>query len=98
MKSPSRTTERQWAQRHNGNDNWECSDKQKGLILKIVEEHHLDKKEIEALAQERFGKGVKTLNKLEASGLIEELLEKYGDSKGNGRRFSNSRYQRAGAK
>jgi hypothetical protein len=55
----------------NGNDNWECSDKQKGLILKIVEEHHLDKKEIEALAQERFGKGVKTLNKLEASGLLQ---------------------------
>ena len=81
----------------NGNDNWECSDKQKGLILKIVEEHHLDKKEIEALAQDRFGKGVKTLNKLEASGLIEELLEKYSDGKGNGRRFG-SRYQRAGAK
>ena len=81
----------------NGNDTWECSDKQKGLILKIVEEHHLDKKEIEALAQERFGKGVKTLNKLEASGLIEELLEKHSDGKGNGRRFG-SRYQRAGAK
>jgi hypothetical protein len=81
-----------------GNDNWECSPKQRDLILKIVEEHHLDKKEIEALAQERFGKGVKTLNKLEASGLIEELLEKYGDNKGNGRRFTNSRYQRAGAK
>ena len=82
----------------NGNNNWECSDKQKGLILKIVEEHKLDKKEIEALAQERFGKGVKTLNKLEASGLIEELLEKHSDGKANGRRFSQSRYQRAGAK
>lgn len=81
----------------NGNgDTWACSDKQKFLILKIVDEHKLDKKEIEALAQERFGKGVKGLNKLEASGLIEELLEKYGE-KGNGRRFG-SRYQKAGAK
>ena len=49
---------------------------------------------IEKLAQERFSKSVKKLNKLEASGLIEELLEKYGDGKGNGRaRFPGSRYQ-----
>ena len=38
------------------------------------------------LAQDRFGKTVKALNKLEASGLIEELLEQTGQSKGNGRR------------
>jgi len=79
------------------NDTWECSDKQKALILKIVEEHHLDKKEIEALAQDRFGKGVKALNKLEASQIIEILLQQHGDNQGNGRRFS-SRYQKAGAK
>ncbi len=81
----------------NGNDTWECSPKQRDLILKIVEEHKLDKKEIEALAQDRFGIGVRQLNRLQASGLIEELLEKHGDGKGNGRRFG-SRYQRAGAK
>ncbi|WCJ60702.1 hypothetical protein NXS98_06130 [Fontisphaera persica] len=83
---------------HNGNDTWECSDKQKALILKIVEEHKLDKKEIEALAQDRFGKGVKALNKLEASQIIEILLQEHSDNnKGNGRRFG-SRYQKAGAK
>jgi hypothetical protein len=70
----------------NGQERWSCSDKQKNLILKIVEEHKLDKKEIEQLAQERFGKGVRALNKLEASGLIEELFEKHGSS-GN-RRFN----------
>jgi hypothetical protein len=78
------------------NDAWSCSDKQKILILKIVDDHKLDKNEIEQLAQERFSKSVKKLNKLEASGLIEELLEKHGDGKGNGR--GASRYHKAGAR
>jgi hypothetical protein len=60
------------------NDRWNCSDKQRDLILKIVREHNLDKADIERLAQDRFGKGVKALNKLEASGLIEELFERHG--------------------
>ncbi len=59
---------------------WKCSDKQRDLILKVVDEHHLDKSRIEALANERFGKGVKYLNKMEASGLIDELLEVHGPS------------------
>ena len=64
---------------------WNCTPKQRDLILKIVAEQQLDKNDIEGLAQERFGKGVKQLNKLEASGLIEELFEKYpGRRTGNG--------------
>jgi hypothetical protein len=72
-----------------GQDNgaWNCSGKQRDLILKIVDEHKLEKAKIESLAQDRFGKTVKALNKLEASGLIEELLEQTGQSKGNGRRW-----------
>jgi len=61
-----------------GEDLWKCSDKQRDLILKIVDEHGLDKAEIEKLAQERYGTGVKQLNKLQASGLIDELLETHG--------------------
>ncbi len=57
---------------------WKCSDKQKDLILKLVEEHQLDKADVETLAVERFGKGVRILNKVEASGLIDELLDTYG--------------------
>jgi hypothetical protein len=72
---------------------WKCSDKQRDLILKIVDEHHLDKASIEALANERFGKGVKLLNKIEASGLIDELLERHGSSQQqpptNGQRRTN---------
>jgi hypothetical protein len=60
------------------NGRWKCSDKQKDLILKLVDEHHLDKNEVDHLARQRFGKGVKQLSKLEASGLIDELLDTYG--------------------
>ena len=74
-------------------DKWACSDKQRDLILKITEEHKLDKAKVDQLAQDRFGKGVKALNKLEASGLIEELLEQTGQSKPRGQRF-----QKAGAR
>lgn len=68
------------------NGAWNCSGKQKDLIQKIVTEHKLEKTQVEQLAVDRFGKGVKALNKLEASGLIEELLEQTGQNKGNGRR------------
>ena len=70
----------------NGQDRWACSDKQRGLILRITDEHKLEKDRVEQLAQERFGKNVKALNKLEASGLIDELLAQTGQ-RNNGRRF-----------
>ena len=79
-------------------DNWVCSDKQKELILKLVEQHGLEKKEVEALAKEMFGLPVKTLNRLQASGLIEELLERYGKSaKKNGRGNGAAAYRRHAA-
>lgn len=81
----------------NGHDDeppWKCSDKQRDLILKLVEEHNLDKGEVEGLSRERFGKGVKLLSKLEASGLIDELIERHG---GNGGRGNGSRRGRRNA-
>jgi hypothetical protein len=82
----------------NGNANgtkeepWECSPAQRDLILKIVEENNLDKAAVEKLAQDRFGKPVKKLNKLQASGLIEELNQQTGWKSNGGRRG----YQRSG--
>ena len=61
----------------NGNGVWRCSEKQQELISKIMDEHHLDPRDVEELAQERFGSELKALNKLQASGLISELLEKH---------------------
>jgi hypothetical protein len=67
---------------------WKCTAKQKELILKITEDNRLQKSAVDNLAQDRFGKGVIQLNKLEASGLIEELLETHGPKKPtNGRTY-----------
>jgi hypothetical protein len=75
--------------RSNGNsDRWQCSDKQQALILKLTDEHKLDKVAVDQVAQDRFGKGVRQLNKLEASGLIDELLEQVGQKPNHGRRFN----------
>ena len=59
---------------------WRCSDKQRDLVLKIIRENGIDRAEVEQLAVSRFGHGVTQLNKLEASGLIDELLAKTGRS------------------
>ena len=71
-------------------DGWNCTEGQKGVIQRIVNESKLDKNEVEALSQQLFGVGVKELDKLQASQLIEELLEKTG-RKTNGRRPWQSR-------
>lgn len=76
-------------------EQWRCSDKQRDLILKIVAEHQLDKGDVDALARQRFGIGVKQLNKLQASGLIDELIETHG-STGNGRGRGNGGGERRG--
>ena len=75
---------------HSQPERWNCSPKQQALIVKIVAENRLDKNDIEQLAQARYAKGVKQLNTLDASGLIEELFEKYPRQRnGNGPQRSN---------
>jgi len=74
-------------------DQWNCTPKQQELIIKIVDDNRLDKAEVEKLAQDRFGKGVKQLNKLEASGFIEELFERHPRQRnGNGHQPQRSSY------
>lgn len=72
------------------NGGWSCSDKQRELIEKIVRENNLDKHQVEALANELFDTGVRQLNRLQASGLIDELLDRYGGKKRSSSR-NNSR-------
>jgi hypothetical protein len=72
-------------------ETWGCSEKQRDLILRMVEEHKLDKAAVEHLAQDRFGKSVKALNRLEASGLIDALIGQTGGTPGNQRRRFNGR-------
>ena len=78
---------------HANGEAWACSDKQRDLILGIMEEHSIDQNAVEIIAKQICQKPAKTLNKLEASVLIQELLEEYGPKKTNGNGRS---YQRGG--
>ena len=66
-------------------DRWNCTDGQRGFILRLVSESKLSKQDVEDMAQQLFGAGVRDLDKMQASQLIEELLEKTG-RKSNGHR------------
>jgi hypothetical protein len=80
---------------HSNGDVWKCSDKQRELILKLVEQHEIEKRDVEELSQEMFGATVKDLNKLQASGLIDRMLENYGGQKNSAsRRISSPPRQR----
>src|ERR1043166_2873463 len=59
------------------NGAWNCSQKQRELIEKIQKENNLDQSALDKLAAEMFGARVQALNKLQASGLIDELLDRY---------------------
>ena len=67
-------------------DRWNCTEGQKGFILRIINESRLEKQDVEDLAQQLFGTGVTNLDKMQASQLIEELLEKTGKKNGTTQR------------
>jgi len=70
----------------NGNgDHWNCTDGQRGFILRIISDNQLDKQNVEDLSQQLFQMGVKQLNKMQASQLIEELLAQAGKPAGRSR-------------
>jgi hypothetical protein len=56
---------------------WNCSEKQQGLIVKLMVEHKIPFEELDELAHHRFNCGLKQLNKMSASGLIDELFDTY---------------------
>jgi hypothetical protein len=60
------------------NDSWLCTDGQRGFILRLVSDYELDKQRIDDLSLQLFGAGVRRLNKVQASQLIDELLTKVG--------------------
>jgi hypothetical protein len=66
---------------------WACSEKQRSLILKIVEDNRLDKDHVEDMARQLFGLGVVECDKMQASQLIEELLESTGSKRNSGSRW-----------
>ena len=67
------------------NGTWNCSQKQRELIEKIGKENNLDQNALDRVANEMFGARVQGLNKLQASGLIDQLLDRYGKKTQPGR-------------
>ena len=65
------------------------TEKQLDLVNKVVRDNNVDKQEIEQMALLMFGAGVRQLNRMQASNLIDELFNQYGKKPVNG-----SRYQR----
>ncbi len=59
-------------------DAWNCTEGQRGFILRIISDNKMEKQEVEDLAEQLFGTGVKQLNKMQASQLIDDLLVKAG--------------------
>ena len=74
------------------------SDKQLDLINRIVRENNANKSEIESMAVEMFGGGVRTLNRMQASNFIDELFAKYPRRNGNGNGNGRGNYQRQAAR
>ena len=67
-------------------EHWNCTDGQRGFVLRIINESNITKQDVEDLAQQLFGAGVTSLDKMQASQLIEELLEKTGKKSGGPQR------------
>ena len=58
---------------------WKASDKQRDLVFKIVDNSDIEIEVVEAISDEMFGHGdLAELNKIQMSGLIDELLSRYG--------------------
>src|SRR5437762_6000943 len=68
------------------NGTWNCSQKQRELIKKIGKENNLGQSALDHIGGEMFSAKVQALNKLQASGFIDELLDRYG------KRTSPNRY------
>lgn len=71
--------------RQSNGDHWNCTEGQRGFILRITNDNQLEKQEVEDLSLQLFQVGVKQLNKMQASQLIEELLAKAGKPSGQNR-------------
>ena len=79
--TPARTTNPPAAAKPTG-DAWACSPKQRDFIEKIIRESQLAPGVVEKLATDRFSSQLRSLNKVQASALIDELIETHGNRSG----------------
>ena len=77
--------------RPNGNEtgpnSWDCSIRQRALIVSVLERNGLELDAVDDLAEELHGKPMADLERLEVSGVITEVLNRWGRKKStaNGR-------------
>ena len=77
--SPHTATQRASVNDSNHSKPWKASDKQRDLVFKIVDNSGIEIEVVEAISDEMFGHGdLAELNKIQMSGLIDELLSRYG--------------------
>ena len=60
---------------------WNCTERQRGLILKILNQNDLPESAIEEVAQDLHGQPMAKLGKLQVSTLISEVLDRWGKHK-----------------
>jgi hypothetical protein len=81
-------------QQQNGNGDSGISEKQLDLINRVVRENNANKADVEQMSVDMFGGGVRTLNRMQASNLIDELFVKYPRRNGSGNGDGRGNYQR----
>ena len=68
----------------NNTEKWNCTVRQKDLILNVLERNDLDPQTANELGVELHGKEMDRLTKLQVSGVITELLNRFGRKKNKG--------------
>ena len=59
-------------------EKWNCTEKQRGLILKILSQNDLPESEVERVALEITGRPMSDLQKGQASLVVGEVLDRWG--------------------
>ena len=62
-------------------EKWNCTEKQRGLILKILNQNNLPESAIEEVAQDLHGRPMSELGRLQVSSVISEVLDRWGKHK-----------------
>ncbi len=57
---------------------WNCTVRQKGLLMTILERNNLDPEVVEDLSQEIHGRPMADLGKMQVSAIISEVLDRWG--------------------
>lgn len=68
-------------------ETWSCTEGQRGLILRVINENKLNRQDVEDQAHQLFGVSLQQMDKMQASQVIEELLEKVGKKPTGQRRW-----------